>query len=128
VNDHLTLYHRRLVETYGLIIEAIYDCKESCPAGYDWFVTGANGESAYERRERLYELAMCIESWVDLNIGREDQFSDIRAPGLGAWDGDVIPAIWERFWSEPKTRTNYTEWGPSALRYLSSQIERGNNA
>jgi len=132
VNDHLTLYHRRLVETYGLLIEAIYDCDaivdsknplQRCD-GRRWFLTGANGESAYERREHLYGLALTIENWVDNNIDRENQFSDMRAPGLGAWDGDVIPDIWERIWAEDGPQTNYTQWGKVALDYLNSKLER----
>ena len=123
MNEHIGLYHRRLVETYGLLIEAIYDCDTK--KGKGWFLDGAaDGESAYDRRERLYGLALAIESWVDNNIDRENQFSDIRAPGLGAWDGDVIPDIWERIWAEDGPQTNYTQWGAVALDYLNSNLER----
>jgi len=127
MKEHIGLYHRRLVETYGLLIEAVYDCKKK---GKTWFLNGADideagfGEGVNERRERLYGLALAIESWVDNNIDRENQFSDIRAPGLGSWDGDVIPDIWERIWAEGGPQENSTQWGAVALDYLNSNLER----
>ena len=116
------MIQRRVAETYGLLIEAIYELKDERPESHRWFTCGANGESMYERREKLYGLALVIESWVSMNIDEEDRNADIRAEGLGAWDGDVIPAIWGRICSQARPAT-YNTWAETALDYLKEKTQ-----